>query len=59
MIDTAGLRKKSKVNDDIEFYSNVRTNKIIAECNIAVLMIDAEKVFDKQDKDIIRKIINI
>jgi len=59
IIDTAGLRKKSKVLDDIEFYSNVRTNKIITECNIAILMIDADKGFDKQDKDIIRKIIKL
>tara|TARA_B100000700_G_C14924467_1_gene798671 strand:- start:370 stop:1305 length:936 start_codon:yes stop_codon:yes gene_type:complete len=59
IIDTAGLRKRTKVNDDIEFYSAVRTNKVITECDIAILMVDADKGFDKQDKDIIRNIIKL
>ena len=59
IIDTAGLRKRTKVKDDIEFYSAVRTNKVIVECDIAILMIDADKGFDKQDKDIIRSIIKL
>tara|TARA_B100002052_G_scaffold148411_1_gene135508 strand:+ start:6425 stop:7762 length:1338 start_codon:yes stop_codon:yes gene_type:complete len=59
IIDTAGLRKRAKVNDDIEFYSAIRTNKVIVECDIAVLMVDADKGFDKQDKDIIRNIIKL
>ena len=59
IIDTAGLRKRTKVKDDIEFYSAVRTNKVITECNVAILMIDADKGFDKQDKDIIRNIIKL
>tara|TARA_Y100000588_G_scaffold390608_1_gene496588 strand:- start:1142 stop:2455 length:1314 start_codon:yes stop_codon:yes gene_type:complete len=59
IIDTAGLRKRAKVKDDIEFYSAVRTNKVIVECDIAILMIDADKGFDKQDKDIIRSIIKL
>ena len=59
LIDTAGLRKRTKVKDEIEFYSTVRTNKVITECNIAALMIDADKGFDKQDKDIIRVVIKL
>ena len=59
IIDTAGLRKKSKVEDEIEFYSTVRTNKVIQECDIAAIMIDGKKGFDKQDKDIIRNIIKL
>ena len=59
LIDTAGLRKRTKVKDEIEFYSTVRTNKVITECNIAALMIDADKGFDKQDKDIIRAIVKL
>ena len=59
LIDTAGLRKRTKVTDEIEFYSVVRTNKVIAECNVAAIMIDANKGFDKQDKDIIRAIIKL
>ena len=59
LIDTAGLRKRTKVKDEIEFYSVVRTNKVIADCNVAALMIDADKGFDKQDKDIIRAVIKL
>ena len=59
LIDTAGLRKRTKVKDEIEFYSAVRTNKVINECNVAALMIDADKGFDKQDKDIVRAVIKL
>ena len=40
-IDTAGLRKKTKINDAIEFYSTVRTNRSIEECDVAAILIDA------------------
>ena len=59
IIDTAGLRKRTKVRDEIEFYSGVRTNKVISECDVAILMIDADKGFHKQDKDIINSIIKL
>ena len=59
IIDTAGLRKKSRVTDDIEFYSAIRTNKVISESDVVALMIDAHKGFDKQDKEIIRNIIKL
>ena len=54
IIDTAGLRKKAKVNDTIEFYSAVRTNRVLLECDIALVLIDASKGFDNQDRDIVR-----
>ncbi len=57
LIDTAGLRKKSKVGDSIEFYSTIRTQKIIQECNIALVLIDAEKGIGTQDKAIIRSVV--
>ena len=58
MIDTAGLRKRSKITDDIEFYSTVRTNRIIQDCDVAAILIDAEKGFSNQDRDIIRQVID-
>ena len=58
IIDTAGLRKKSKIDDSIEFYSTVRTYKVIDDCDIALVLIDANKGFDTQDKNIIRYIID-
>ena len=58
LIDTAGLRKKSKISGDIEFYSTVRTYRIIQECDVAAVLIDANKGFSNQDKDIIRHVID-
>jgi len=58
LIDTAGLRKKSKITEDIEYYSTVRTGRIIDECDIVLMMLDITKDFGKQDQDIIRNIIS-
>jgi GTP-binding protein len=53
LIDTAGLRKKSKVKENIEFYSNVRTLRSIANSDVVVVMIDAQFGVEKQDQRII------
>ena len=52
LIDTAGLRKKSKVNDNIEKYSVVRAIAAIERCDICILMIDAVEGLTEQDKKI-------
>lgn len=53
LVDTAGLRRKTKVKESIEFYSNVRTFKAIGDCDVAVVMLDAELGLEKQDQKII------
>ncbi|MBN1301366.1 MAG: ribosome biogenesis GTPase Der [Melioribacteraceae bacterium] len=53
LIDTAGLRKKTRVKENIEFYSNVRTFRAIAECDVAVVMLDAALGLESQDQKII------
>ncbi|MEX0772055.1 MAG: ribosome biogenesis GTPase Der [Balneolales bacterium] len=55
LVDTAGLRRKSKVAENIEFYSAVRTAKSIRECNVAILLIDAVQGFEAQDLRILRE----
>ena len=57
LVDTAGLRKKSKVSDNIEFYSTVRAQRSILNCDVALVLIDAEKGFTKQDKTIMEEVI--
>ena len=57
LVDTAGLRKRAKVSDNIEFYSNVRTHSAIENADVSLVMIDAEKGFGKQDKAIIELVI--
>jgi len=56
LVDTAGLRKKKKVLESIEFYSNIRTLKTIGECDVAVVMIDAQIGLEKQDQKIIDEV---
>jgi GTPase len=53
LIDTAGLRKKKKVEESIEFYSTIRSLKAIGECDVAIIMIDAQFGIEKQDQKII------
>ncbi|MCH8328275.1 MAG: ribosome biogenesis GTPase Der, partial [Candidatus Marinimicrobia bacterium] len=52
LIDTAGLRRKARISDDIEYYSTVRTLRAIDECDVAIVMIDAVRGFHMQDVQI-------
>lgn len=52
LIDTAGIRRKSKVNEDIERYSVIRAIAAIERCDVCLLMIDAEEGVTDQDKKI-------
>ncbi len=52
LIDTAGIRRKSKVNEDIERYSVVRAVAAIERCDVALLVIDAQEGITEQDKKI-------
>lgn len=49
LIDTAGIRKKAKVQEDIEYYSVLRSVRTIEEADVCIFMIDAEEGLQKQD----------
>lgn len=51
-IDTAGLRRKSKIKEELERYSIIRTVTAVERCDVAVLMIDAEEGVTEQDAKI-------
>ena len=51
-IDTAGLRRKSKIKDEIERYSIIRTVAAVERCDVAVLVIDADEGVTEQDAKI-------
>ena len=51
-IDTAGLRRKSRVNDDIEKYSIIRARMAVERANVCVIMIDATEGFTEQDSKV-------
>lgn len=53
LVDTAGLRKKKRIEESVEFFSMLRTLRSIGECDVAVIMIDAGVGLDKQDQKII------
>lgn len=50
LIDTAGLRKRSRISSDVEFYSLVRTHESIERCDVAVLMMEGGEPCTDQDK---------
>ncbi|MDR3301580.1 MAG: ribosome biogenesis GTPase Der [Spirochaetaceae bacterium] len=52
VLDTAGIRRRSRVEENIEYYSVNRAIKTLDECDVAVLMIDAEEGLSEQDKKI-------
>ncbi len=52
LIDTAGLRKKAKVKEDLEFYSVLRSVRTIEAADVCILMIDATEGFEAQDMNI-------
>lgn len=49
LIDTAGIRKKSKVHENLEFYSVLRSVRAIEDADICLLLVDAERGFEGQD----------
>ncbi len=52
LVDTAGLRKKTKVSEDLEFYSVMRSVNSIERCDVCILMIDAKAGIESQDVNI-------
>ncbi|HOK14725.1 MAG TPA: ribosome biogenesis GTPase Der [Candidatus Kapabacteria bacterium] len=53
LVDTAGLRKRSHINENVEMYSTMRTMRAIERCDIGVVLIDATRGLEEQDKKII------
>lgn len=57
LIDTAGIRKKAKVHENLEFYSVMRAIKAIEEADVCFLMVDAQHGIEQQDLSIFRLMI--
>lgn len=56
LVDTAGIRKKNKVNEDLEFYSVMRSIRAIENSDVCILMIDATRGIESQDMNIFQLI---
>lgn len=52
LVDTAGMRKKGKISDNLEKYSTIRSIRAIDNCDVAVLVLDARDMVTEQDKKI-------
>lgn len=52
LVDTAGIRKKAKVNEDLEYYSVIRSIRAIENADVCILMIDATRGIESQDLNI-------
>jgi len=57
LVDTAGIRRKSKVNEDLEFYSVMRSIRAIEHSDVCILMIDATSGMEAQDMNIFNLIV--
>ncbi len=55
LVDTAGLRRKMKVTEDIEFYTNLRAARALDACDVALVVIDAQDGLTSQDKRILQQ----
>ncbi|WKN32407.1 ribosome biogenesis GTPase Der [Porifericola rhodea] len=53
LIDTAGLRKKAKISDNIEFYSTIRSVQALEESDICIIILDAQRGMEAQDINIV------
>jgi len=56
LIDTAGLRRSYKVQENIEFYTNLRAERAIDDCDVAVVLIDAADGFTSQDQRVLAQV---
>ena len=53
LIDTAGLRRKAKVKEDVEFYTTLRTLRAIENCHVALVLVDASQGLTVQDLKVV------
>jgi GTP-binding protein len=56
-LDTAGLRRKARVDTNVEYYSNVRAYQAIDKCRVAIVMLDASELVTDQDKRLVGQVL--
>lgn len=57
LVDTAGLRRRSAIAESVELYSVIRTQRAIERCDVAVVVLDATRGLEHQDKQIIADVV--
>lgn len=56
LVDTAGLRRRSRIKESVEFFSTIRTLKSIERCDVAIILLDATQGLDNQDLHIVESV---
>lgn len=57
LIDTAGLRRRTKVKENVEFYSTLRTRRAVEACDVACLFVDADEGLTQQDLRVVQDVV--
>ncbi len=55
LVDTAGLRKRTKITENVEFYSMLRTERAIESCDVAILLLDSVDGLESQDIKVLKR----
>lgn len=58
LVDTAGLRRKYKVQENIEFYTTLRAERAIDSCDVAIVLVDAADSFTSQDQRVLAQVMD-
>jgi GTP-binding protein len=55
LVDTAGLRKRARITENVEYYAQLRTERAIQECDVAILLLDATQGLEAQDIRVLKQ----
>jgi len=55
LVDTAGLRRRSRITENVEFYAHLRTERAIETCDVAIMLIDATEGLQSQDIKVLKQ----
>ena len=56
LVDTAGMRRRSRVKESVEYYSTLRSHRVVERCDVACVFVDAEEGLTLQDLRVVREI---
>jgi len=58
LIDTAGIRRRSRVKENVEYYSTLRAHRVVERCDVACIFVDADEGLTQQDLRILREVVD-
>jgi GTP-binding protein len=58
LIDTAGIRRRSRVKENVEYYSTLRAHRVVERCDVATVFIDSDEGITQQDLRVLREVVD-